>query len=87
MAQQTQATERKSLQEVPDPNAFTTNVGSSLCNRPDARVAYPDALQCLLEVSVAGPDAVYANLSLSRINISEAYLKMLIGCLFVRNII
>jgi hypothetical protein len=41
----------------PDANALTADAGSTLCNRPDARVASPNALQCLLEVLVAGPDA------------------------------
>jgi hypothetical protein len=36
------------------------------------------------EVSVAGPDAAYANPSLSRIRISVAYLKRLICSVFVR---
>jgi hypothetical protein len=36
------------------------------------------------EVSVAGPDAAYANPSLSRIRISVASLKRLICCVFVR---
>jgi hypothetical protein len=52
-----QATESKSLQDGPDPNALTTNARSSLCNHPDARVGSLDALQCFLEVLVAGSDA------------------------------
>jgi hypothetical protein len=46
MAQMTRATERKILQEGPDSNALIGNVGSSLYNRLDARVACLDALQC-----------------------------------------
>jgi len=53
-------------------------------NRLNDRVANPDVLQYLLEVSVAGPDAAYANMNLSRIRISETYLKKLIGCVIVR---
>jgi hypothetical protein len=35
----------KNLQEGPDTNAMTTDCGGTLCNRSDARVASPDALQ------------------------------------------
>jgi hypothetical protein len=49
-------TKSTSLQEGPDPNALTANDRSSLCNRSDARVASPNALQCSLEVLVAGPN-------------------------------
>jgi hypothetical protein len=55
-----------------------------LCNSLDAMVASPDALQWLLKVLVASLDAAYLNSSLSRIRISEAYLKMLIGCVIFR---
>jgi hypothetical protein len=58
--------------------------GNILYNRLNDRVANPDVLQYLLEVSVAGPDAAYANMNLSRIRISETYLKKLIGCVIVR---
>jgi len=74
-AQQTRAIESTRLQESPDVDAMTVDSGSTLCNRPDARVASPDALQCLLEVLIATPNAAYANPSLSRISIFEAYLK------------
>jgi hypothetical protein len=63
---------------------MTADSGSTLCNRLDARVAGPDELQFLPKVLVAGPDATYANPSLSRIRISEAYLKRLIGCVILR---
>jgi len=63
-AQQTLKSEIKSLERSLDgptdmttnPNALTANDRSSLCNRSDARVASPNALQCSLEVLVAGPN-------------------------------
>jgi len=58
--------------------------GSTLCYCSDAMVAGPDALQLLPGVLVAGPDTVHANPSLSRIRISKAYLKRLIGCVILR---
>jgi hypothetical protein len=73
-AQQTRATESTRLQGGPDANAMTANSRCTLCNCPDARVASPDMLQWFHEVLVTGPDAAYANPSLSRIKISEAYL-------------
>jgi hypothetical protein len=57
MAQQTRATESTRLQEGPDADAMTMDSGSTLCNRLDAKVASPNALQCLLEVLVACLDA------------------------------
>jgi len=41
------------LQESPNTDAMTADRGTILCNRSDARVASPDALQCFHEVSVA----------------------------------
>jgi hypothetical protein len=61
------------LQEGPDSDAMTADSGSILCNRPDAKVASPYALKCLLEVLVAGLDAAFANMSFNRIRISKAY--------------
>jgi hypothetical protein len=52
---------------------MTADSGSILCNRPDAKVASPYALKCLLEVLVAGLDAAFANMSFNRIRISKAY--------------
>jgi len=83
-AQQTWAIESTRLQEGPEADAMTANNGSTLCNRLDARVASPDALQWLLKVLVASPDVAYANSSVSRIKISEVYLKRLIGCVILR---
>jgi hypothetical protein len=34
-----------------------------------------------------GPNAAYANLSLNKIRIFEAYLKRLIGCVILRNLV
>jgi hypothetical protein len=64
---------------------MTVDSGSTLCNCSDARVASPDALHCLLEVVAISPNATYANLSLIRIKISEAYLKRLISYIIERN--
>jgi hypothetical protein len=57
----------------------------------DARASRPNALQqltknCCLQIErpMSCPDAAYANSSLSRIIIYVAYLKRLIGCVFVR---
>jgi hypothetical protein len=44
MAQQTQATESKSLKEGLDVDAMTVDCGSTLCNCLNASVASPDAL-------------------------------------------
>jgi hypothetical protein len=52
--------------------------------QPVRRVASPYVLQFFPEVLVAGPDATYANLSLSRIKISKAYLKRLIDYVILR---
>jgi hypothetical protein len=58
--------------------------GTILCNHLDARVSRSGRASEFYEVSVAGPDATYTNPNLSRIMISVAYLKRLIGCVFVR---
>jgi hypothetical protein len=62
-----------------------------LCNLPDTRVSRFGHASEFYEVSVAssdaqklGPDAAYANPSLSRIKIFETYLKRLIGCVLER---
>jgi hypothetical protein len=60
------------------------NGGITLCNRLDARVSRSRRASEFYEVLVAGPDAAYANPSLSRIRISKAYLKRLIGCVISR---
>jgi hypothetical protein len=49
---------------------MTADGGATLCNRPDAQKE--------------GLGAAYVNPSLSRIMIYVAYLKRLIGCVFVR---
>jgi len=72
-AQQTRANESILLQESSDVDAMTADNESSLCNRPNARVA--------------GPDVPHANLSLSRIRISEAYIIRPLGSVFLRSII
>jgi hypothetical protein len=53
----------------------TANGGTTLCNRSDARVSRSGCASKFYEVSVAGLDVTYANPSLCRIRISEAYLK------------
>jgi len=63
---------------------MTADNGSTLCNRSDARLAGLNALQFLLEVSVVGPNAAYEIRLLTRIRISDAYIKRLIGCVFLR---
>jgi hypothetical protein len=75
----------------PNDYAVTADKGTSLYNRPDARVSMSRRASEFYEVSVAGLDAqkqgldaAYANPSLSRIRISVTYLKRLIGCVFVR---
>jgi hypothetical protein len=75
----------------PNDYAVTTNGGTTLCNHPDARVSRSRRASVFYEVSVAspdtqkyGPNAAYANSSLSRIMISVACLMRLIGCVFVR---
>jgi len=57
MAQQTQATESTHPQEGSDVDVMTADGGSTLYNRPDARVASSDALQWFHKVLVVGPDA------------------------------
>jgi hypothetical protein len=75
MIQQTRAIESTYLHEGPDANTMIVD---------NAKVASPDALQLLPEVLVVGPDAGHANPSLSRIRVSKAYLKRLIGCVISR---
>jgi len=52
-----QAIESTRLQGGSNADAMTADRGSILCNRPNARVASPNMLQCFHEVLVAGPDA------------------------------
>jgi hypothetical protein len=67
----------------PNDYAVTADGGTTLCNRSDARAFKFGRASVFHGVSVIGQDAAYANLSLSRIMISIAYLKRLIGCVYV----
>jgi len=58
-AQQMWATESTRLQDGSDADVMTADSRSTLCNRPDARVAGLNTLQFLPEVLVAGPNAAY----------------------------
>jgi hypothetical protein len=71
--------------------AVTADGGTTLCNRSNTRVSRSGHFSEFYEVLVAGldaqkqgPDAVYEKSILIRIRISVAYLKRLIGCVFVR---
>jgi hypothetical protein len=75
----------------PDEYAVTADGGTTLFNHLDTRVSRSGRASEFNEVSVVGPDAqkqgpnaAYANPSLSKIRISVAYLKRLISCIFVR---
>jgi hypothetical protein len=75
----------------PNDYAVTADRGTALCNCQDSRVSRSGRASKFYEVPVAdpnaqkqGPDAAYANPSLSRIMIYLAYLERLIGCVFVR---
>jgi hypothetical protein len=78
---------------VRSPNVYVVTVDGRpiLCNRPDARVSRSECALVFYEVLVAspnakkhGPNTAYENPSLYQIRFFEAYLKRLIGCLFIR---
>jgi hypothetical protein len=64
----------------PKDYAVIADEGTTLCNCQGTKVFRSRRASEFYEVLVAGPDATYANPSLSRIMISIAYLKRLIGC-------
>jgi hypothetical protein len=77
-----------------DANVVAARSGGVLHNHPDARASYPDALQQLMKNCclpsgrpMSCPDVAYENSSLSRIWISVAYLKRVIGCVFEKNLV
>jgi hypothetical protein len=53
--------------------------------QPSGRASvFTQSFSCKSGRQILGPDAAYANLSFSRIRISETYLNRLIGCVILR---
>lgn len=67
----------------PNDYAVTADGGTTLCNHSDAWAFKFGRASIFYGVSVVGQDAANANPSLSRIMISIAYLKRLIGYVYV----
>jgi hypothetical protein len=59
-----------------DTNTKTVNKGSVLCNRLDV-------LQQILKIATIRPDTAYGNSSLCQTRFFEAYLKGLLGCVYL----
>jgi len=79
------------LQGCPDAKVKTTDEEDFPCDRPEARSSRPDALQQNIGFVVARPDAQSPvrtppskNPNFSRIRIFEAYLKGLLGIVYLR---